>query len=68
MLKNLRKSHSTLYEPSFIPGLGFCYKGFEAFGSLREQLEFFEALEKVGAVSSKPLSISALKCCSCDFP
>jgi hypothetical protein len=69
MLKYLRNNANTSYEPSFIPGLGFCYKGLESFSNLGEQLEFFRALEKAGAVNSgKSLSISVLKCSSCGFP
>ena len=69
MLKYLRKNAKTSYDPSFIPGIGFCYKGLESFGNLGEQVEFFRDLEKWGAVNSgKSLSLSVLKCSSCDFP
>jgi hypothetical protein len=69
MLKYLRENAKTSYEPSFIPGLGFCYKGLESFSSLGEQVEFFRALEKVGAANTgASLSISVLKCSSCHFP
>ena len=53
MLKNLKKDpQHTSYEPTFIPGRGFCYEGLESITNIEEQIEFFKALEKVGVVSS----------------
>ena len=70
MLKNLKKDpQHTSYEPTFIPGRGFCYEGLESITNIEEQIELFKALEKVGVVSSNnKVSASLLICSSCNSP
>jgi hypothetical protein len=67
MIKNLRKLDHELFAPSFEPDVGFCYNELESF-NLKDQVLFFKALEKAGAVMSDKVQFTILKCSSCDFP
>ena len=67
MLKSVKKHDQGRYEPFFKPDVGFCYNDLESF-SLKEQVEFFEALERAGAVNPIQTLFTILKCNACSSP
>jgi hypothetical protein len=67
ILESLKKHDNTLYEPYFKPELGFSYNELESF-NLKEQINFFEALEKAGVAVPVQALFTILKCDTCSYP
>jgi hypothetical protein len=63
-LINIQDKNTTRFEPSFECGLGLTYKE-SNYLTFKEQLKFFEHLEKIGIVKGEPSS-SILKCNLCN--
>ena len=67
MLNKLRKHNYGQFVPSFEPDVGFCYNEFESF-NVRDQVHFFDTLEKAGGVIADKTLFTILKCNFCGFP
>ena len=67
ILESLKKHDNTRYEPYFKPEFGFSYDELESF-NLKEQINFFEALEKAGVAVSTQALFTILKCDKCSYP
>jgi hypothetical protein len=67
MLKSLKKHDHTRYEPYFKPEFGFSYGELEPF-NIKDQVEFFEALERVEVAVPTRALFTILKCDTCSFP
>ena len=64
-LAKILKNNTKKFKPSFEPILGYHYKEIERY-SLEEQIKYFESLDKLGIVSSRPVE-SIVKCKRCNF-
>jgi hypothetical protein len=67
MLSKLKKQGYEEYTPSFQPDVGFCYNELESF-NLKEQVNFFKALEKAGVAFPVQTLSTILKCNTCSSP
>jgi hypothetical protein len=64
-LAKILKKNLKRFKASFEPVLGFHYKEIERY-SLEEQIQFFEALDKLGITNCRPTE-SIFKCKFCNF-
>ena len=56
----LKKHDNTRYESYFKPEFGFCYNELESL-NLKEQINFFETLERAGVAVPTQASFTVLK-------
>jgi hypothetical protein len=66
ILESLKKHDNTRYEPYFKPEFGFSYNELESF-NLKEQINFFEALERAGVAVPAQALFTILKCDTCGY-